>query len=353
MPFTNLSELGKIGGKVFSLYALTTVLAIGVGFGMFYLIQPGQPGSFSVEMTEEAEAITSVSRDGVNLIDMIVGIVPQSIVEPFLTNNMMQLIFMALLTGIATGLIGKYSATLRDIFEALCELFLKITTMVIKLMPIVVFCSMLSLTLNTGVKTLWSIAGIFGTFVAGLGVMMLIYSVMMILIGRLNPLPFFRKYAPTMMQVFTLSSSNASIPVNMEVCENKLGISSKVFGLSIPLGATLNMDGGCIQMGIFVLGLAKLYGVDVPVSSLITLAFTIFVMSVGTPGIPCSSLISLAALIAQVGIPADSIVLVMGIAPIVSMFLTMSNCLGDVAVTAIVAGTTGNMDHEVYKDPSR
>ncbi len=351
--FTNLSELGKIGGKVFSLYALTTVLAIGVGFGMFYLIQPGQPGSFGVEMTEEAEAITSVSRDGVNLIDMIVGIVPQSIVEPFLTNNMMQLIFMALLTGIATGLIGKYSATLRDIFEALCELFLKITTMVIKLMPIVVFCSMLSLTLNTGVKTLWSIAGIFGTVVAGLGVMMLIYSVMMILIGRLNPLSFFRKYAPTMMQVFTLSSSNASIPVNMEVCENKLGISSKVFGLSIPLGATLNMDGGCIQMGIFVLGLAKLYGVDVPVSSLITLAFTIFVMSVGTPGIPCSSLISLAALIAQVGIPADSIVLVMGIAPIVSMFLTMSNCLGDVAVTAIVARTTGNMDHEVYKDPSR
>ena len=347
--FTNLSELGKIGGKVMGLYAVTTVIAICVGFGMFYLIQPG--GSVAVQtMNAQAEQIAQQAKSGVSLLDMIDDIVPHDIVSPFLNSNMLQLIFLAVIVGIATGLIGKYSDILRSVMEALNELFLKITNMIIKVMPVVVFCSILSLVLSIGTDTLVSVAGMFGTFLLGLVVMMIVYSLMMILIARINPLLFLRKYAPVMLQVFSLSSSNASIPINMEACEKKLGISSKVYGLSIPLGATLNMDGGCVQMGIFVLALAKVYGVDVPAGSLIALAFSIFMMSVGTPGIPCASLVCLSALMTQLGVPSDAIVLIMGIAPVMSMFLTMSNCLGDVAVSSIVAKTTGEMDMSIYKD---
>lgn len=347
--FTNLSELGKIGGKVMGLYAVTTIVAICVGFGLFYLIQPG--GSAVIQaMDAQAEQITEQAKEGISLLDMVVDIVPHDIVSPFLNSNMLQLIFLAIIVGIAVGLIGKYSDILRSVMEALSELFLKITNMIIRVMPVVVFCSILSLVLSIGTDTLISVAGMFGTFLLGLVIMMVVYSVMMILIARLNPLTFLRKYAPVMLQVFSLSSSNASIPINMEACDKKLGISSKVYGLSIPLGATLNMDGGCVQMGIFVLALARVYGVDVPAGSLVALAFSIFMMSVGTPGIPCSSIVCLAALLSQLGVPSDAIVLVMGIAPIMSMFLTMSNCLGDVAVSSIVAKTTGEMDMKVYKD---
>jgi len=347
--FTNLSELGKIGGRVVGLYAVTTVLAIGVGFAMFFIFQPGGSAT-GIVMNEDASMITTQAQNSTSLIEMVVGIIPSDVLSPFINNNMLQLIFLAILVGAATGLIGKYSEVLRSIMDALNELFLKITNLIIKLMPIVVFCSVLSLILTIGTDTLWAVAGIFGTFIAGLFVMMLIYALMMIILARLNPLIFIKKYAVTMLQVFTLSSSNASIPINMEVCEKRLGISSKVYGLSIPLGATINMDGGCVQMGIFVLALAKIYGVNIPAGALVTLAFSIFVMSVGTPGIPCASLICLAALLAQMNIPADAIVLVMGIAPVVSMFLTMSNCLGDVAVTSIVAKKTGEMNMKVYND---
>ena len=347
--FTNLSELGKIGGRVVGLYAVTTVLAIGVGFAMFFIFQPGGSAT-GIVMNEDASMITTQAQNSTSLIEMVVGIIPSDVLSPFINNNMLQLIFLAILVGAATGLIGKYSEVLRSIMDALNELFLKITNLIIKLMPIVVFCSVLSLILTIGTDTLWAVAGIFGTFIAGLFVMMLIYALMMIILARLNPLIFIKKYAVTMLQVFTLSSSNASIPINMEVCEKRLGISSKVYGLSIPLGATINMDGGCVQMGIFILALAKIYGVNIPAGALVTLAFSIFVMSVGTPGIPCASLICLAALLAQMNIPADAIVLVMGIAPVVSMFLTMSNCLGDVAVTSIVAKKTGEMNMKVYND---
>ena len=347
--FTNLSELGKIGGRVVGLYAVTTVLAIGVGFAMFFIFQPGGSAT-GIVMNEDASMITTQAQNSTSLIEMVVGIIPSDVLSPFINNNMLQLIFLAILVGAATGLIGKYSEVLRSIMDALSELFLKITNLIIKLMPIVVFCSVLSLILTIGTDTLWAVAGIFGTFIAGLFVMMLIYALMMIILARLNPLIFIKKYAVTMLQVFTLSSSNASIPINMEVCEKRLGISSKVYGLSIPLGATINMDGGCVQMGIFILALAKIYGVNIPAGALVTLAFSIFVMSVGTPGIPCASLICLAALLAQMNIPADAIVLVMGIAPVVSMFLTMSNCLGDVAVTSIVAKKTGEMNMKVYND---
>jgi Na+/H+-dicarboxylate symporter len=347
--FTNLSELGKIGGRVVGLYAVTTVLAIGVGFAMFFIFQPGGSAT-GIVMNEDASMITTQAQNSTSLIEMVVGIIPSDVLSPFINNNMLQLIFLAILVGAATGLIGKYSEVLRSIMDALNELFLKITNLIIKLMPIVVFCSVLSLILTIGTDTLWAVAGIFGTFIAGLFGMMLIYALMMIILARLNPLIFIKKYAVTMLQVFTLSSSNASIPINMEVCEKRLGISSKVYGLSIPLGATINMDGGCVQMGIFILALAKIYGVNIPAGALVTLAFSIFVMSVGTPGIPCASLICLAALLAQMNIPADAIVLVMGIAPVVSMFLTMSNCLGDVAVTSIVAKKTGEMNMKVYND---
>ena len=347
--FTNLSELGKIGGKVMGLYAVTTVIAIGVGFGLFYLIRPG--GSAVIQaMDAQSELITEQAASEASFLDMIVDIVPHDIVSPFLNSNMLQLIFLAIVVGIAVGLIGKYSDILRSFMEALNELFMKMTNMIIKIMPIVVFCSILSLVLSIGTDTLISVAGMVGTFLLGIIVMMIVYSLMMILIARINPLIFLRKYAPVMLQVFSLSSSNASIPINMEVCEKKLGISSKVYGLSIPLGATLNMDGGCVQMGIFVLALAKIYGVDVPAGSLVALAFSIFMMSVGTPGIPCASLVCMAALLPQIGVPSDAIVLIMGIAPVMSMFLTMSNCLGDVAVSSIVAKTTGEMDMKIYKD---
>ena len=346
VQFSDLSALGRIGGKVLVLYVCTTLIAVGVGIGVYYLFQPGS-ASMAQGVVADASSITSQTMS-VSIKDTIVGIVPSNFLDPFLKSDMLQLIFMAVLFGVATGLIGKYSAMLKDLFQACNDLFLKVTTLIIKIMPVAVFCSIASMMLKMGIESILSVLGMFATFLFGLVCMMGIYCLLMVVLARLNPLPFLRKYSPVMLQVFSMASSNASIPVNMDACEKKLGISERVFSLSIPLGATLNMDGTCIHLAVFALALAKIYGVPISGATLLSMIVSIVVLSMGAPGIPGSGLICLSVLLTQMNVPVEAIGLVMGIDPLIGMFRCMSNCLGDVAVTSIVAKSEGQMNMDVY-----
>ena len=346
VQFSDLSALGRIGGKIIGMYLFTTGLAICVGISVFNLIKPGD-ASLAASLVADASKITSETIN-VSIKDTLVGIVPSDIINPFLKSDMLQLIFMAVLCGVATGLIGKYSSMLIELFSACNDLFLKVTTMIIKVMPIAVFCSIMSMMLTMGIKTIFSVLGMFGTFLLGLFIMMVVYCLLMVTIGRLNPLPFIRKYAPFMLQVFSLASSNASIPVNMEACEKKIGISKRIYSLSIPLGATLNMDGTCVHLAVFALALAKTYGVEINGAAMLSMVISIVVLSMGAPGIPGSGLICLSVLLTQMNVPVEGIGLVMGIDSLCGMFRTMSNCLGDVAVSTIVAKSENELDMEVY-----
>ena len=347
--FSDLNELGRIGGRTTLMYLFTTLIAVAVGAGSYYLFRPGTAGgAAAAAATATGPAAPSGEDVELSAIDMIVDIVPSNFVKPFLENNMAQLIFLAVLCGIAVGMIGKYSEVLIQIFEALNELFMKITAMIIRLMPVAVFCSMSSMVIDLGVKTILSIFGMFATFLFGLACMLIIYIILMILIGRLDPRPFIRKYAPVMLQIFSMASSNASIPLNMEVCDKKLGVSSKVYSLSIPLGATLNMDGTCVQLMVFALALAKVYGVTVSGSTLLMMAFTVVILSMGAPGIPGAGVICLSVLLEQLGVPTEAVGLVMGIGPLIGMFLCMCNCTGDTVITTIVAKSVGELDLEKY-----
>lgn len=345
--FTNLSEMGKVGGKTMLMYLFTTAAATAIGIGVVYLFRPGN-ASLAAGMAADASSITS-QQINVSLKDTIVNIVPANFVKPFLEANMLQLIFLAVFCGIAAGMIGKYSRMLTDFFEACNELFLKITVLLVKFMPVAAFCSILSMILKTGTETLLSVLSMCMVFIVGLMGIMLVYCLMMPLMARLNPLPFLRKYAPTMLQVFSMASSNAALPLNMNVCDQKLGISSRVYSLSLPLGATMNMDGTCIYLGVFALALARVYGVEISGAGLMSVVMSIIILSVGAPGIPGSGLICLSVLLAQLGVPVEAVGLVMGIDPLIGMLRCMSNCLGDVAVCTIIARQENLLDLDVYR----
>ena len=345
--FSDLSTLGRIGGKIMGLYLLTTVIAVGVGIGAFYLLKPGR-ASLAAGLMQDASSITTQTID-LSVKDMIVNVIPANIVDPFRQSNMLQLIFLAVLLGVGAGLIGKYSQMLRDLFQALNDLFLKVTGLIIKLMPIAVFCSVMSLILSTGIGSVLSLLEMLGTFVFGLLIMAVVYSIMILLIGRLNPLPFVRKYAPYMLQVFSMSSSNAAIPLNMEACGKRLGIHENVYSLSVPLGATINMDGTCIYLAVFALTLAHAYGVQISGASMISLIITIIVLSIGAPGIPGAGLICLSVLLAQINVPLEAVGLVMGIDALCAMFRAMSNSYGDIAASLIVAKSEKKLDMNIYR----
>ena len=178
--------------------------------------------------------------------------------------------------------------------------------------------------------------------------MMLFYLLLLLVFARLNPIPFLRKYSSVMLQVASTASSNAALPLNMSTCEKKLGISPRVYSLSLPLGATMNMDGTCVYLGVIALSLAKLYGIEISLSSLLPIVASIVMLSIGAPGVSGAGLVCLSVLLTQLNVPVEAIGLVMGIDPVLGMLRTMSNCLGDVVVSAIVAKSENLFDERVY-----
>ena len=348
--FGNFSEFGKMGAKTLGFYMTTTFIAILVGGGIFALLHPGDPSLMASVQGAAGESAAAVDGSGasVSILDTIVDIVPANFIQPFLDSNMMQIIFIAVLCGVAVGAIGSYSEPLKNFFEACNTLFLKVTTIIVAVIPLAVFCSMTSLVMTTGVGTLTALLSLVGTFVLGLACMIALYCLILTLVGRLNPLTFLRKYAPTMLTCFTLSSSSASMPFNLRACQDTLGVSPKVCSFSIPLGATVNMDGTCIYLAVASLFLARVYGIELGGADLFMMFFSVFLLSVGAPGIPGSALVCLSVLLVQVGIPVEAVSLIMGIDPFFSMLRAMSNCTGDVVASVVVAKSEKMFDAEVY-----
>ena len=274
---------------------------------------------------------------------------PDNFLKSFVDNNMLQLIFMGALSGFVLNSLGEKGAPVKRMFEALYEFFMKITALFIKMVPVMVFCSLASTLMTTGLESIRSVMSIFFLVLLGLVTMVAVYSVIVATVGRVNPLTMLRKYASTMLQVFSLSSSNASISLNMEACDKKLGVSPKLYTLSIPLGATLNMDGLCVSLSVVTLSLAHVFGVRLELSQLIQIGLTIIIISMGMPGIPGMALIGLTMILSQVGVPLEGISLIMGIYAIMDMFEPASNCLGDVSATVVVARTEGLLDEKVFR----
>ena len=329
----SMSELGRVGSKVMGIYMLTTVLAVSIGIGVFYLIRPG-----SADMTGFVSAAPALPSQtfSTSIKDIIVGSVPDSFLSPFLETNMLQLIFLSILCGLAVGNSGGYSKNLSTLFEALNELFMKITTLIMQGVHILVFCSILSLIITMGVSSLLLLLSMIGTFLLGLLCMLVVYCLLMLISG-INPIRFLKSYAPFAWQIFPIASSNAAIPINLDYCKNTLQILPKLYRFSIPLGATMNMDGMCILLAIESLTLAKAFGVPVSRGALLSLALSIIVMSIGAPGVPGAATIIMAMLMELLGVPVEAVTLMIGIGPIVGMFVCTSNCMGDVVATSIVA----------------
>lgn len=174
------------------------------------------------------------------------------------------------------------------------------------------------------------------------------YALILLTVGGLDPIKFFKKFNPAMITAFTFASSNPVIPTSMEICDKKLGISKSLYSFSIPLGATVNMDGGCITQIITVMFMAKVFGVPVTLATVLPLYFSILILSVGSPGVPGGTLVCISMLLPQLGIPAEAISIIMGLYSIVGMMLACIKVTGDGVVTAIIAKKENLIDLDVY-----
>ena len=342
MQFSDMRSFGRIGGKTMGIYTFTSAIAAIAGIGIFYLIQPGTEGSFVSMITSQDTPNTTIS-----FLDTIIDIFPSNIVGSFYENNVLQILIMGLFMGVAANLIGEKGKVLQNFFEAMNDMFLEMVLLLAKLIPLITFCSVMILILTTGTDALISLLALIGTLLAGLVVMVFTYSIMIVLTAKVSPFPFLKRYIPTALNVFSLSSSSASMPLNMDFCKN-IGISQRVYSFTIPFGATINMDGAMIALMTGVLFMAKTFGVTIDTSHIIMLIVSGMLLSMASPGVPGGSLVACTVLLKQMGVPMDCLPLVMVYLTVTDMICTVSNTTGDVAASVIVASTEKLLDKNKY-----
>lgn len=335
--FSNPGEMGKIGVKIMTFYFFTTIFAIFIGFGFFKVLQPGNFGELSAMASGQ---ITEATGE-VNFLETIVGMIPSNMVQSFLNSDTMQIILLAILFGIATTLLGQYSQKVNDFLQCANELFLKIAGIITSALPIMICASVASLVITTNLDTMRTITSllicIFLTYIG----MLLIYNMLVLILTKRSPI-LFSKYAfEAWVNTFALSSSNASMAYTMDVCDKKLGISPKVYSVSIPLGATINMDALCSTLTITTLFFAKVFGIALSPAEIGTLIFTIVVLSMGAPGVPGMSVLCLSVLMNQFGIPVEALAIYVGICSFIDPFNSANNVFGDITGTYIIASRNG------------
>ncbi len=342
----DVKAMGRIGVKALSLYLLTTALAISIAIGLAVSLSPGSAAGLSSNMEFAGKSAPPLSQ-------VLIDIVPNNPIAAMAEGNMLQIIVFALLFGTAITLAGERGKHVLNFFLDLNEVIMKMVLIIMKLAPIGVFCLITKTFAIQGLAIGGDLLGYFLTLIAALLVhASLSYTILLRVLTGLSPLIFLNKMRAVLVFAFSTASSNATIPVTLKTVEEKLGVKNSVASFTVPLGATINMDGTAIMQGVATVFIANVYGIDLGITDFLTVILTATLASIGTAGVPGVGLIMLALVLEQVGLPVEGIALIIGIDRLLDMLRTAVNVTGDAAVTTIIAKSESAFDKEVFKDPA-
>lgn len=336
--------LGKVGGVTIGLYLLTTVIAVTIALIISQFINPGV-GLDLGSITQQQVSTTSTS----SITDTLLAIIPTNIFNSLSEGAMLQIIFFALLLGVILGHLGERVNVVNSFFQQFNAIMMRMVTIVLKVAPIGVFCLIANTFANLGLSALVPLGKFIGGTYLGLLIQLcVVYMGLLVLFAHLNPLKFLKKFLPVMAFAFSTSSSNATIPLNMETLERKIGVDPKIASFTIPLGATVNMDGTAIMQGVAVVFAAQAFGIDLGISGYMMVIVTATLASIGTAGVPGVGTIMLTMVFQSVGLPVEGISMIMGVDRIVDMGRTAINITGDAVVTTVVARANGMLNTDVF-----
>ena len=338
--------LGRIGGKTFFIYMITTALAITTAIGLGLLFGIGKGMQIETEAVFEAESAPP-------LIDVFSNIIPSNPISAMANGDMLSIIFFAMLIGISILMVGKPAKGLVQSLELINEVILKMVTIIMNLAPYGVFALLTKAMAELGFDLIWSLLGYVGVLVGALFFHFFVTMMVILkLTSRLSIKTFLAKMRDVQIFAFSTSSSNATIPISLRTVTERMGVNNSVASFTIPFGATINMDGTAIMQGTATIFIANLYGVDLGISGYLTVILMSVLASIGTAGVPGVGLIMLSMVFSQVGLPIEGIGLILGVDRILDMLRTAVNVGGDAAVTVIVAKMENEMDVAVYNDPN-
>lgn len=338
----DIKKLGRIGSKTLGFYLTTTAIAVTLALAISLLVNPG----VGFNLPNEA---SFTATEAPRVIDILISLVPTNPFGSLADGNMLQIIVTAMLLGIGITMVGQKADIVRNGFESLNEIIMKLVIAVMELAPYGVFALVTKTFATLGYSAMKPIAiymfcVIFGLIIHGL----VTYQIMLVGFTKLNPVRFLKNIAPILMVGFSTASSSATLPLTLETAEKKLGVSNSVASFTLPLGATINMDGTAIMQGVATVFLAQAYGIELSATTLLTVILTATLASIGTAGIPGSGLIMLSMVLTQAGIPVEGIAIIMGIDRLLDMCRTAINIIGDTVCTLIIAKQEGEFDSKIF-----
>ncbi|WP_410319943.1 dicarboxylate/amino acid:cation symporter [Methanobrevibacter sp.] len=339
---SDIKKIGTIGGRTILIYLVTTALAITIALIIGMFIKPGM--GLNLVATGQSASVTINQT----MSDTILNVIPENPFTALANGDMLPVIIFAVIIGIILAQLKEEVQLISDIFDQSNKIMMEMTSLVMKFAPIGVFCLMAKTFAGLGFEGLLPLGKYVLCVLIGLAVQaLLVYPSLMVVFTRLNPIRFFKKFFSVMLFAFSASSSNATIPLNIDKLE-EMGVSREVSSFTIPLGATVNMDGTAIMQGVAVMFAAQAYGIDLGTSALITVIFTAVLASVGTAGVPSVGLVTLTMVFNSVGLPVEAIGMLFGIDHILDMFRTAVNIAGDAICTIIVSFKNKSMDVDVF-----
>jgi len=359
---SDVGKLSRLGGRTIALYMSTTVLAISIGLLVVNWVQPGQyitperrdalKESFSSQAESKAETARQVTEQ--SPLQPLVDTVPSNIFDALTDNTqMLQVVFFALFFGIGIILLPRQkTAVVRDFFEAVNEIILKLVELIMKGAPLGVFALLASLVADfagddprSALELLQALGAYSLTVVVGLAVVLfLVYPAFLWLGARYSIAAFFKGMAPAQLLAFSTSSSSATLPVTLERVEQNLGVSGEVAGFVLPLGATINMDGTSLYQAVATVFIAQAFGVPLDWGDQLTIILTATLASIGSAGVPGAGMVMLVVVLESVGLDPAGIALIMAVDRILDMARTVVNVSGDAMVAVLVARKTSDLN---------
>ncbi|MCH1931351.1 dicarboxylate/amino acid:cation symporter [Shewanella sp. A25] len=338
------SKLGRLGGKTLAFYLFTTSIALILAIISAVLVHPGSASLAS-------ENMQYVAKDAPSLAEVIINIVPTNPMKAMSEGNMLQIIIFAVIFGFAIAHIGERGKRVAALFEDLNEVIMRVVTLIMQLAPYGVFALMGKLALTLGVETFGSVVKYFFVVLVVLLIhAFIVYPTLLKLFSGLNPLIFIRKMRDVQLFAFSTASSNATLPITIEASEHRLGVDNKIASFTLPLGATINMDGTAIMQGVATVFIAQVFGIELTITDYAAVVVTATLASIGTAGVPGVGLIMLAMVLNQVGLPVEGIALIIGVDRLLDMVRTAVNVTGDCVATVVIAKSEGEFNEVVYNN---
>ncbi|OON99691.1 MAG: sodium:dicarboxylate symporter [Epulopiscium sp. Nele67-Bin004] len=340
MAIGDTKKLGKVGVKTIGFYLVTTAIAITIALSVGSILQPGI--GLDMSTVEIAETTVAESQSVVNT---FLNIIPTNPISSLASGTMLQIIFFALMVGVVLAKLGEKVEGVAKICEQCNAIMMEMTSIVMMVAPVGVFCLIAKTFVELGFSAFVPMLKyMFGVIFALAIQCFVVYMGILRVFAHKNPIDFLKKFAPVMGFAFSTATSNATIPLSIDTLSKKMGVSKRISSFTVPLGATINMDGTAIMQGVAVMFTAQAFGIDLGMTEYLTVIFTATMASIGTAGVPGVGLITLSMVFASVGLPLEGIGIIMGIDRILDMSRTAVNITGDAVCTMVVAHQEGAIE---------